>query len=300
MTNQTKLLITGATGFTGIHACRHFQQAGYEVIGVSRKPFTIEGSQIQIEPCDLTNKNEIMDLIQKHNPDRVLHLAGQNHVPSSWTNPIASLEVNTMSTAYLLEAIRHKIPECRVVVVGSTLQFDINDITTLEHPYSLSKTLQALVARSWQLLYEMDIVIANPSNLIGPGNSNGVCSILAKKVAEMELLGAEKVLKINNLLAQRDFLDVRDAVSGYEILFKKSQSGSMHNITSGLPRYLKEITSSLQAISSVEFTVESIEDKLEEKEIMHSSNLIVENMSSFIPFDKSMEDILNYQRKSLA
>lgn len=300
MTNQTKLLITGATGFTGIHACRHFQQAGYEVIGVSRKPFTIEGSQIQIEPCDLTNKNEIMDLIQKHNPDRVLHLAGQNHVPSSWTNPIASLEVNTMSTAYLLEAIRHKIPECRVVVVGSTLQFDINDITTLEHPYSLSKTLQALVARSWQLLYEMDIVIANPSNLIGPGKSNGVCSILAKKVAEMELLGSEKVLKINNLLAQRDFLDVRDAVSGYEIIFNKSQSGSMHNITSGLPRYLKEITSSLQAISSVEFTVESIEDKLEEKEIMHSSNLIVENMSSFIPFDKSMEDILNYQRKSLA
>ncbi|MFZ0576215.1 MAG: NAD-dependent epimerase/dehydratase family protein [Psychrobacillus psychrotolerans] len=299
MTNQTKLLITGATGFTGIHACRHFQQAGYEVIGVSRKPFTLEGSQMQFEPCDLTNKNEIMDLIQKHNPDRVLHLAGQNHVPSSWTNPIASLEVNTMSTAYLLEAIRHEIPECRVVVVGSTLQFDINDITTLEHPYSLSKTLQALVARSWQLLYEMDIVIANPSNLIGPGKSNGVCSILAKKVAEMELLGSEKVLKINNLLAQRDFLDVRDAVSGYEIIFNKSQSGSMHNITSGLPRYLKEITSSLQAISSVEFTVESIEDKLEEKEIMHSSNLIVENMSSFIPFDKSMEDILNYQRKSL-
>lgn len=300
MTNQTKLLITGATGFTGIHACRHFQQAGYEVIGVSRKPFTLEGSQMQIEPCDLTNKNEIMDLIQKHNPDRVLHLAGQNHVPSSWTNPIASLEVNTMSTAYLLEAIRHEIPECRVVVVGSTLQFDINDITTLEHPYSLSKTLQTLVARSWQLLYEMDIVIANPSNLIGPGKSNGVCSILAKKVAEMELLGSEKVLKINNLLAQRDFLDVRDAVSGYEIIFNKSQSGSMHNITSGLPRYLKEITSSLQGISSVEFTVESIEDKLEEKEIMHSSNLIVENMSSFIPFDKSMEDILNYQRKSLA
>lgn len=299
MTNQTKLLITGATGFTGIHACHHFQQAGYEVIGVSRKPFTIKDSQIQIEPCDLTNRNEIKDLIKKHNPDRVLHLAGQNHVPSSWTNPIASLEVNTMSTAHLLEAIRHEIPECRVVVVGSTLQFDINDITTLEHPYSLSKTLQTLVARSWQLLYEMDIVIANPSNLIGPGKSNGVCSVLAKKVAEMELLGSEKVLKINNLLAQRDFLDVRDAVSGYEILFNKSQSGSMHNITSGLPRYLKEITSSLQAISSVEFKVDSIEDKLEEKVIMHSSNLIVENMSSFIPFDKSIEDILNYQRKSL-
>ena len=299
MSKKSKLLITGATGFTGIHACRHFQQAGYEVIGVSRQRPIIEKNHPPIISCDLTNKSELTELIQKNKPDKVLHLAGQNHVPSSWVDPIASLEINTMSTAYLLEAIRLQAPECKVLVVGSMLQFNINDIATLDHPYSLSKTLQVLVARSWELLYEMDIVIAKPSNLIGPGRSNGVCSILARKVAEMELLGAEKVLKINNLSAQRDFLDVRDAVHGYEILFNKSPSGSVHNLTSGLPRYLKEITSSLQAISSVEFAVESTEDKLEEKVIQLSSNLLLENMPPLTPFEKSMEDILNYQRKSV-
>jgi len=296
---KKKLLITGATGFTGIHACRHFAQAGYEVLGVSRQPSNIKGNNASLISCDLTNKNKLTELIKKNKPDKVLHLAGQNHVPSSWLDPIASLEINTLSTAYLLEAIRLQAPECKVLVVGSTLQFDVNDFTTLDHPYSLSKTLQELIARSWELLYEMDIVIAKPSNLIGPGKSNGVCSILAKKVAEMELHGAEKVLKVNNLLAQRDFLDVRDAISGYEILFNKSQSGSVHNITSGLPRYLKEITNSLQALSSVNFAVESTEDKLEEKVINLSSNLILENRTNLIPFEKSMEDILNYQRRVL-
>lgn len=296
---KPKLLITGATGFTGIHACHHFQQAGYEVIGVSRKPFKLENDQIRFESCDLTNKNELNDLIRKNKPDRVLHLAGQNHVPSSWINPVASLEINTMSTAYLLEAIRQQIPECKVLVVGSALQFDIKDFTTLDHPYSLSKTLQVLVAQSWELLYEMNIVIAKPSNLIGPGKSNGVCSILARKVAEMELLGAEKVLTVNNLLAQRDFLDVRDAVCGYAILFDMGQSGSMHDMTSGLPRYLKEVTNSLQAISSVDFTVKSTEDKMEEKVSNPPSALLLENMPAFIPFEKSMEDILNYQRSLL-
>lgn len=298
MTKQ-KLIITGATGFTGIHACRYFQQAGYEVIGVSRQQSKIENNQVHFESCDLTNKEELTDLIQRNKPDRVLHLAGQNHVPSSWSNPIASLETNTISTAYLLEAIRQQTPNCKVLVVGSALQFDVNDITTLDHPYSLSKTLQVLVAQSWELLYEMNIVIAKPSNLIGPGKSNGVCSILARKVAEMEFLGAEKVIKVNNLLAQRDFLDVRDAVSGYEILFKKGQSGSIHEMNSGLPRYLKEITSRLQAISSIDFTVESVEDKLEEKISKLPSDLLLENMPALIPFEKSIEDILNYQRSLL-
>lgn len=296
---KPKLLITGSTGFTGIHACHHFHQAGYEVIGVSRQPSKIEIDQIRIETCDLTNKNELTDLIQKNKPDRVLHLAGQNHVPSSWTNPVASLEINTMSTAYLLEAIRQQVPECKTLVVGSALQYDVNDITTLNHPYSLSKTLQVLIAQSWELLYEMNIVIVKPSNLIGPGKSNGVCSLLALKVAEMELLGAEKVLRVNNLLASRDFLDVRDAVFGYEILFNKGQPGSIHDMTSGLPRYLKEVTSSLQAISSASFTVESVEDKLEVKVSAPPSDLLLENMQALIPFEKSVEDILNYQRNLL-
>lgn len=299
MTKKEKLLITGATGFTGIHACRYFQQEGYEVIGVSRHPSIAESDQIRFESCDLTDKNAITDLIQKNKPNRVLHLAGQNHVPSSWTNPIASLEINTMSTAYLLDAIRRLTPKCKVLVVGSTLQFDVNDITTLDHPYSLSKTLQVLVAQSWELLYDMNIVIAKPSNLIGPGKSNGVCSLLARKVAEMELHGAEKVLTINNLLAQRDFLDVRDAVCGYEILFNKGQSGSIHDLTSGLPRYLKEITSSLQDISSVDFAVKSVENKLEEKVSKLPSELLLENMPALIPFEKSMEDTLIYQRSLL-
>lgn len=299
MSKKKKLLITGATGFTGVHACRHFQQAGYEVNGVSRQRLIIENNLPPIISCELTNKSKLTELIQENKPDKVLHLAGQNHVPSSWVDPIASLEVNTMSTAYLLEAIRLHAPKCKVLVVGSMLEFDINDITTLDHPYSLSKTLQVLVARSWELLYEMDIVIVKPSNLIGPGKSNGVCSILARKVAEMELLGAEKVLKINNLSAQRDFLDVRDAVRGYEILLNKSPSGSVHNLTSGLPRYLKEITSSLQTISSVDFTVEYKEDKLEEKVSKLSSDLLLENMPAFTPFEQSMEDILYYQRSLL-
>ena len=68
-------------------------------------------------------------------------------------------------------------------MVGSALQFDPHHITTLTHPYSLSKTLQVLIAQSWQILYNMHISIAKPSNLIGPGKSNVFVEFLQKKLS---------------------------------------------------------------------------------------------------------------------
>ncbi|WP_219838434.1 hypothetical protein [Paenibacillus sp. R14(2021)] len=40
--------------------------------------------------------------------------------------------------------------------------------------------MQVLVAQSWAALYGMDVVVAEPSNLIGPGRSGGLCGLLAR------------------------------------------------------------------------------------------------------------------------
>ena len=102
-------------------------------------------------------------------------LAGQNHLGLSWNDPVSTLEANFLSTLYLIDALRHENPNCKTVVVGSALQFEPNDMSTLTHPYSFIKTLQVQVAQAWANLYNLHIVIAKPSNLIGPGLSNRVC-----------------------------------------------------------------------------------------------------------------------------
>lgn len=300
MKRKPQLLITGANGFTGIHACRYFKKIGYDVTAVSR---TVHGKvvdeRIHLIQCDLTDKQQVKNLIQKTRPDKVLHLAGQNHVQESWSDPITSLEANVLSTAYLMEAIRQENILCKTIIVGSTLQFDLQHISSLQHPYSLSKTIQVLIAQAWEALYGLDIVIAKPSNLIGPGMSNGICSILAKKVAEMEKHPTEKMLTVNNLHAQRDFLDVRDAIRAYEKLFNAGKAGTVYEITSGRPRYLKEITDALQTLSIVEIDVQSLEDRKETLDVISPTLLLNTGWSPLISFEKSMEDILNYQRENL-
>ena len=297
MKQLPKLLITGASGFTGRHACSHFSKAGFEVTAVTRNHAIKD--QVQIEQCNLAVKDAVRRLVKKVKPQYLLHLAGQNHVGQSWLDPVSSLEANTMSTLYLIDALRQESPACKIVVVGSALQFDLQNISTLTHPYSLSKTLQVLIAKSWERLYNMHIVIAKPTNLIGPGFSNGVCSIFAKKIADMELSKSEKVLEVNNLYAQHDFVDVRDAVIAYETLLMKGISGETYEIASGTSRSLKEIIDGFKAITKVGFEVKSQPNNQIGQPIEILPLKLMElGWKPTIPLESSLKDILNFYHRN--
>ncbi|MFZ0446296.1 MAG: NAD-dependent epimerase/dehydratase family protein [Bacillus sp. (in: firmicutes)] len=297
MNRMPKLLITGASGFTGQHACRHFLKSGYAVTGVSRNH--ISNCQIQVEKCNLTDKKAVRNLVKKVQPQYLLHLAGQNHVGLSWNDPVSTLEANFLSTLYLIDALRHENPNCKTVVVGSALQFEPNDMSTLTHPYSFSKTLQVLAAEAWANLYNLHIVIAKPSNLIGPGLSNGVCSIFAKKIVNMEENKAQNVLEVNNLSAQRDFIDVRDVVSAYEILLTNGKFGEVYEISSGNSHSLKEVITRLKTLTTIDFQIKSQEYNLSEEKVAIPPNKVMKlGWKPTISLQSSLEDILDFYREN--
>ncbi|HEY2492472.1 MAG TPA: NAD-dependent epimerase/dehydratase family protein, partial [Paenibacillus sp.] len=57
---QQTLLITGANGFTGRHACDYFASKGIRVVAVIRRPNSMLPTA-GVEPwvCDLTVKDEV-------------------------------------------------------------------------------------------------------------------------------------------------------------------------------------------------------------------------------------------------
>lgn len=295
MSSLPKLLITGANGFTGNHACSHFAKAGFKVIAVVRNH--APAGLFQTELCDLTNKKAVTEMIKKVKPQYLLHLAGQNHVGESWIDPVSSLEANLLSTLYLIEALRHENPTCKIIVVGSALQFNPQEISTLKHPYSLSKTLQVLIAQSWAELYKLPIIIAKPSNLIGPGISNGVCSIFAKKIVAMEEGRTEKKLEVNNMYAQRDFIDVRDVVRAYEILFNKGQAGEVYDIVSGRSHSLEEVIKSFASFTNINFKIITLSQSKKEQPIK-ANPLKLKNLgwNPIIPFENSILGTLEFYR----
>lgn len=292
---RPKVLITGANGFTGRHACRYFQNNGYDCIAVTRKLNDQLEATENIQ-CNLQRREEVERLIQQTMPDYVLHLAAQSHVGKSWTDPVHTIETNVFTTLYLIEAIRQAQSTCKIIVVGSTLQYDPNQLSTLPHPYSLSKTLQTLIAQSWEVLYQMNIVLAKPSNLIGPGESTGICSIIAKKIAQFEKSEGEKVLEIMNLHAKRDFLDVRDAVRAYDLIFKSGKKGVTYEIATGITLSIEEVINLFKEHTEVPFSVSS---KIQQRDDVFKGNpegLMELGWKPLIPYEDSFKDILHYFR----
>ncbi|MWV46843.1 NAD-dependent epimerase/dehydratase family protein [Paenibacillus sp. HJL G12] len=243
------ILITGASGFTGGHACHYFAEQGYQVAAMVRRiPPGPVPEGITYYKCDLLDKHELENVVQRIAPDAVLHLGGKNSVPESWRSPLLYMETNVLPTVYLLNTLR-SFPSCRIVIAGSMMVFPLTSPFQPSHPYSLSKSLQKAVVLSWEVLFGQTVILAEPSNLIGPGPSTGFCALLARHIAACEQEGKTVPFKISSKTARRDFLDVRDAVKAYDVLLERGMPGHTVTISSGIQCTLEEITLSMLGIA---------------------------------------------------
>ncbi|TKI12938.1 NAD-dependent epimerase/dehydratase family protein [Bacillus wiedmannii] len=285
MKKNASLLITGANGFTGRHACQYFLEQGFHVIPMFQNRAHREIIRNGIT-CNLTNKSEVMKVMKQIKPDYVLHLAGKNSVIESWTAALEYVEVNVIGTLYLLEAIKQEVPHC------------ITNIK-ISNPYSLSKTMQVIIAEAWSELMNSNIIIAKPSNLIGPGVSNGICSILAKKMITIESNKSEAIIEVNSLKDSRDFLDVRDAVKAYHVLLRDGINGKQYNIGSGIKRSLLDVIEQYKELTQLSFSIKEAEHSGSES----NESLVIEDikMLGWVPeiqFHQSLKDVLEYAKCS--
>jgi GDP-4-dehydro-6-deoxy-D-mannose reductase len=77
----------------------------------------------------------------------------------------------------------------------------------------------------------LEIVIARPFNLAGPGM--GPQLSLGRFAREIVAATADRELRCGPLDARRDFVDVRDAAEAYVALAKLGRPGELYNVCSG-------------------------------------------------------------------
>ncbi|MCL6459607.1 MAG: NAD-dependent epimerase/dehydratase family protein [Gorillibacterium sp.] len=331
------MMITGASGFVGGHACEYFAALGLRIIAVvstnrreasglkllpsSKAAENDPGMSANLEEwaCELTDRDQVRSLMHAVRPDYVLHLAGRNQVKDSWQDPVGYLETNLLGTVYLLDALRQTSSQARVLVAGSMLGFPLDERPNPPHPYSLSKAFQVLAAQSWGKLFNQDIMVAQPANLIGPGPSTGICALLAGWIARREKGTQQGDFVLTSLTEQRDFLDVRDAVKAFSSIFLQGESGESYRTSSGVPRSLGELLEIFRRLSSVSldiiapalspfpekakpegekqlFAPESAFQRLNSPVKAEASSSQLLGWSPSIPFEQSIEDTLHYFR----
>src|SRR5262245_21154378 len=102
-----RVLITGVSGFVGMHLARHLRSQGHTVYGTyfSKRPAD-RSLQATLIRCDVRNARYVRAVLRKVRPHRIFHLAAQSSPTKSANDLAGVLRSNFWGTANILEALR--------------------------------------------------------------------------------------------------------------------------------------------------------------------------------------------------
>lgn len=275
-----KVLITGIAGFAGSHLAGHLKKKA-EVWGtcLDNNLSNLAGIEgLRLIGCDLADPKKVLDVIEEVRPDAVFHLAAQSNPSASFADPAHTLRINIFSTLNLFEAVLKASPDTVILNVGSGDEYGEVDSTELPikesaelrpvNPYAVSKVAADLLGFQYWNSRRLKVVRCRPFNHFGPRQAdNFVASSFARQIAEIESdKKGDKVIKVGNLDAAKDFLHVRDIVSAYELLIDKGVYGEVYNICSGEPVRIRKILEILLCFSDEKIEIVQDSVRLRSKE----------------------------------
>ncbi len=262
-----RVLITGIAGFLGSHLAEYIVREKKAVIfgtvlpRESKENISHLKGKLKLIECDITNAEQLKSAVKKSRPDLVFHFAGQSSVSASWKIPQKTIEVNTIGSLNLLEAVKGFAPNARVLlsssreVYGAVRKSQLPVKESLPsnpaNPYAVSKLAMEHLALNYYRKYGVKAIIFRSFNITGPGRpAEFVCSDWARQLAEIELGLRKPVIETGNTNAVRDFVDVRDAIRAFWAGARKCKPGQAYNLCSGKGQKMSDVLKAIVSLSS--------------------------------------------------
>jgi GDP-4-dehydro-6-deoxy-D-mannose reductase len=315
-----KILITGITGFAGSFLAEHLLKVhtDCEIHGTylsesGHKNISSIADSIILHQIDLTNAELVKTLIEKILPDEIYHLAALPSPAASYDNPALFIHNNVDVELNILEAMRcAALTDTKILIISSADVYGqvseedlpIDESTPFRplNPYAVSKVAQDMLGLQYFLAHKLSVLRVRPFNHIGPRQSpDFVVSSFAKQIATVEkATDAEKLIRVGNLEARRDFTDVRDMVRAYSIIMEKGVLGEVYNIGSAQSYTMQEILDRLLKMANT--PIEALPDPTRMRPsdikdiVADSSKVNALGWTPEIPIETSVKDTLDYWR----
>jgi GDP-4-dehydro-6-deoxy-D-mannose reductase len=171
----------------------------------------------------------------------------------------------------------------------------------------VSKVTQDLMGYQYFQSYGLPIVRTRAFNHEGPRRGDVfVTSNFARQIAEIETGKRPPVIHVGNLKARRDYTDVRDIVSGYWRLLEAGEPGEVYNLCSGRGWVIQEVLDFLVSKSRVGgITTREDPGRLRPSDVpvlLGDASKIAKAVGwrPEIPFERTLEDTLEYWRRRLS
>jgi UDP-glucuronate 4-epimerase len=282
MTNQHKVLVTGAAGFIGFFLIQRLVADGHSVVGVDNMNsyYDVELKHARLavlkkQPdftfikADLSDRTAVEKIFSDHRFTRVVHLAAQAGVRFSLTDPHEYIPANLSGFFNVLHAckeagIKHFVYASSSSVYGANKKVPFAEEDATDHPvnlYAATKRANELMAWSYAHIYDLPSTGLRFFTVYGPWGRPDMAyfhftrSILARQTI--------KVFNHGNM--KRDFTYIDDIIESVvriiDIIPKANNAGArarVFNIGRNKPENLMKIISVLEEALGVKANMEML------------------------------------------
>ena len=231
-------LITGITGQDGSYLAELLLEKGYDVHGVVRRSSTFNTDRIDhiykdphesdaklhLHYGDLTDGQNLTNLVLDIRPDEIYNLGAQSHVRVSFDAPANTVQVVGIGALNVLEAARqlNKEKETRVYQASSSEMYgDVMETPQTENtpfqpqsPYACAKVYAFHQTVNYRQAYDLFAVNGILFNHESPRRGETFVTRKITRAATRIKLGLQDKLYLGNLDAQRDWGYAKDYVEG--------------------------------------------------------------------------------------
>jgi GDP-4-dehydro-6-deoxy-D-mannose reductase len=291
---MARVWVTGADGFVGRHLMAEL------------------GGDAVASAADVTDAAAVRDEVAAVRPDAVVHLAALSSVAASWGSSSAVWRVNALGTVHVLEAVRHEVPDARVLFVSTAEVYGADADRAPEDrapapvsPYAASKAAAETACGQAVRANGLDVVVARPYAHVGAGQDERFAvGSWTRQLARLERDGGGALL-VGDLSAERDLTDVRDVCRAYRLLLDPAVPAGTYNVASGEVVGLGQVVERLVALARVPVRVERDPARLRPSDLRRLAGdatrlRAATGWAPMIALDTTLADALEAARGGLA
>ena len=248
------ILVTGAAGYIGSHACVELIDSGYDVVALDnlanssleaiRRVEQLTGTEVPFHEVDLVDSVALESVFDAHRFDAVMHFAGMKAVGESVEIPLRYYQNNLIGTMNLLQCMQDRELKRLVFSSSATVYGDPEKVPVSEddrlqtvNPYGRTKFVIEEMCRDiarapdggdWKiiLLRYFNPVGAHESGTIGE-DPRGIPNNLVPYILQVAV-GRREYLRVfgddyptRDGTPIRDYIHVIDLVKGHVIALEK-------------------------------------------------------------------------------
>ena len=223
---EKKAFITGITGQDGSYLAELLLSKGYEVHGLIRRSSTFNTSRIDsiyIDPHDsharlflhygdLSDSEQISNILYNIRPDEIYHLGAQSHVRVSFDTPEYTGNVTALGTTRILEAARRSNHDVKFYQASSSEMFGATNPPQREDtvfhprsPYACAKVYSYWMVRNYREGYNLFASNGILFNHESPRRGETFVTRKITRAIARIISGKDKFLYLGNLEAKRDW-----------------------------------------------------------------------------------------------